>query len=312
MESVPLKAYRPSLSSYGPGALVGALGRHYLPLLKPGLTAAIVLSAVAAAFATARGDLTPTTLWALTAVVFLASSGSCVLNHFLDRDIDGVMDRTKARPIPSGRIVKPERLFWLGLALIGASLVLSQLFLNWVATVHLFMGAFVYVVVYTVWLKRRHALNIVIGGLAGSFAVLAGGASVRPELCLTPLLVALIVFLWTPSHFWSLAVAKRSDYLKAKVPMLPVLIGDRRTALAILASTALLVLSSLLPYLLGVFGELYLASVVLVGIFFVLRNGQLVLRPTVSLAEKNFKASMVYLLILLFAVIADTAVSSFL
>jgi protoheme IX farnesyltransferase len=283
---------------------------RFLPLLKPGLTASIVISALAAAFVTGNGSLPIKTLLLLGVAAFLASSGSCVMNHFLDRDIDAVMERTRKRPLPSGGIKHPRRVFWSGLALISVSLILSQLFLNSLVTLHLFMGAFVYVVIYTVWLKKRSVLNIVIGGLAGSFAVMAGGASVRPELCLPPLLVGLIIFLWTPSHFWSFAIARRRDYHRARVPMLPVVIGDKRTAYYILGNTILLITASIFPVFLGVFGGLYLAAAIAVGAFFMMRNLQLLFHTTEKEAAKNFQASMIYLMTLLLAMIADAVLIS--
>ena len=306
MESVQLKAPKMPLLRAPLLLPKEAVGSLYVSLFKPALTAAIVLSALTAAFATGRGSLPLGTLVMLGVVVFLASSGSCAMNHFLDRGIDGIMERTKRRPIPSGRIGNPRRAFWMGLVLIGVSLALSSLYLNAVVGLYLFLGVFVYVVVYTIWLKKRSPLNIVIGGAAGSFAVLAGGASWRPEPSLTPLILALILFLWTPSHFWSFAVANREDYKKAEVPMLPVLVGSRRAAWYILANTVLLLLASLLPFAYGLFGGLYLATALAIGAFFIFENLRLVARPTEAVAMKNFQASMVYLFILLLSVIVDT------
>ena len=279
---------------------------QYISLLKPGLTASIVFSAVATAFATGGGNPPLRTLLMLGIASFLASSGSCAINHFLDRDVDGIMARTKNRPLPSGLIEHPWRVFWGGLALIALSLLVSQLYLNPLATLYLFLGAFVYVGVYTLWLKKRSVLNIIIGGMAGSFAAMAGGASVKPELGLPPLLVALIIFLWTPSHFWSFAIAKREDYQKANIPMLPVIVGDKRAARFIFVNTIFLILTSLVPYALGIFGELYLAAALATGAFFIIRNLQLILHTSEPAALKNFKASMLYLLIILLAIVADT------
>ncbi len=129
----------------------------------------------------------------------------------------------------------------------------------------------------------------------------------KPELGLPPLLVALIIFLWTPSHFWSFAIAKREDYQKANIPMLPVIVGDKRAARFIFVNTIFLILTSLLPYALGIFGELYLAAALSTGAFFIIRNLQLILHTSEPAALKNFKASMLYLLILLLAIVADTA-----
>lgn len=300
---VPL--LKPGLASFVGAGFKPAL--RYIPLLKPGLTASIVFSAVATAFATAGGNLPLRTLWMLTVAAFLSSSGSCAINHFLDRQIDGLMARTRNRPLPSGRIEHPWRVFWSGIALISLSLLFSRYYLNPLVSFYLFMGAFVYVGVYTLWLKKRSVINIVIGGAAGSFAVLAGGASVRPGLALPPLLVALIIFLWTPSHFWSFAIAKRDDYRSANIPMLPLIIGDKRAAWCILGNTLLLFLTSLLPYLLGVFAELYLAAAIITGAFFIFRNLQLIIHTTQPVALKNFKTSTLYLSVLLLSIMADRA-----
>jgi len=177
-------------------------------------------------------------------------------------------------------------------------------------TLYLFLGSFVYVAVYTLWLKRRSSLNIVIGGLAGSFAAMAGGASVNPEAGLPPLLVALVIFLWTPSHFWSFAIAKHEDYRRAAIPMLPVLIGDKRAARYIFLNTVFLFLTSLLPYALGIFGEVYLLAALATGAYFIFRSLQLITQTTAPVAIKNFRASMLYLFVLLLAVIADSLITA--
>jgi protoheme IX farnesyltransferase len=148
-------------------------------------------------------------------------------------------------------------------------------------------------------------MNIEIGGLAGSFAILAGGASVRPEFCLPPLLLALVMFFWTPSHFWSLALAHQGDYARAEIPMLPVVAGPIRTARVILFNTALLVASSLIPYGTGSLGRIYLIGAILAGAYFLVQNIRLIINPSRDLARTNFKASMLYLSLLLVAVVLD-------
>ena len=157
-------------------------------------------------------------------------------------------------------------------------------------------------------LKRRSWVNIIIGGLAGSFAVLAGGASASPDLCMPPVLLAIVMFFWTPSHFWSFAIYHRDEYAKAGVPMLPVVVGDRRTALYTLINTILLVTSSLVPWVLGYSGVVYLASAVLLGAYFIYWNVRLVRDPAREIAWKNFKVSMLYLGVLFTSVIVDMAV----
>jgi len=151
-------------------------------------------------------------------------------------------------------------------------------------------------------------MNIIIGGLAGSFAVLAGGASAKPELCMPPLLLATIMLFWTPSHFWSFAIVYREDYERAGIPMLPVVVGNLKTTRYILINTILLVISSFLPSIFGFLGTFYTLVAAAVGIFFITRNIQLLLHTSKEMAMKNFKASMVYLGVLFTAVIIDVSI----
>jgi len=168
-------------------------------------------------------------LLALAVVVSSAAAGA--FNQYVERDIDARMARTKRRPFVTGRLAHSPR--WLALIALmcGGSVVVAALATNGLAALYTFLGAFFYGVVYTVWLKRRTWLNIVIGGLAGSFAVMAGAAAVAPgALDTAPLWLAIVLFLWTPPHFWSLAIACRADYQAAGVPMLPAVVGDARAA----------------------------------------------------------------------------------
>jgi protoheme IX farnesyltransferase len=238
----------------------------------------------------------------------MASASSGALNHYFDRDIDWIMGRTRNRPLATGSIGAPWNVLFIALVLFLASLLISVTLLNTLVALHLFLGAFVYVIVYTVWLKRRSWLNIIIGGFAGSFAVLAGGASARPEICLPPILLATIMFFWTPSHFWSFAIFHKEQYSKAEIPMLPVVIGSKKTAFYILLNTIFLVAASLLPPLLGSMGKIYLAGALTAGLFFIIRNIQLLVNTSRDMAWKNFKASMIYLSIIFLAIIIDVSI----
>lgn len=278
--------------------------KDYLSLMKLRIDVFITLSGLVAALAMARGPISWSHTGWLAAALMLASASAALFNQYADRDLDGLMARTRHRALPAGR-VRPREVFALGGILGLAGLGVALWVFNPMVALHLFLGAFVYAVVYTVWLKRRSWLNIVIGGLAGSFAMLAGAASVRPEFCLPPVLLALVMFFWTPSHFWSLALAQRADYVRAGIPMLPVLVGPARTARAILLNTALLVASSVLPYWIGSLGPVYLGGAMLGGGYFLAQNLRLVRDPTPELAWTNFKASMVYLTVLLLAVTLD-------
>lgn len=283
--------------------------RRYLSLFKLRICSLITFSAVVGAIATQVGGVSPDKIAFLILATMLASMGASAFNHYFDRDIDIIMDRTRNRPITSGEIGYPKVVLLGAVLLLVFSLFISTRALNYMVALHLFLGAFVYTVIYTVWLKRRSWLNIVIGGLAGSFSVLAGGASSRPELCLPPILLAIIMFFWTPSHFWSFAIVHREEYERAGVPMLPVLIGETRTAFYILLNTILLVVASLLPSLFGYRGPVYLVVAIGVGAFFIWRNIQLLFNPSKDMAWKNFKASMSYLGVLFLGVILDVSIS---
>ena len=278
--------------------------KDYLSLMKIRIDVFITLSGLVAALAMARGPISWSHAAWLSAALMLASASAALFNQYADRDLDGLMARTRNRALPAGR-VSPREVVAVGIILGLAGLGVALWVFNPLVALHLFLGAFVYAVVYTVWLKRRSWLNIVVGGLAGSFAILAGAASVRPEFCLPPVLLALVMFFWTPSHFWSLALAQKADYARAGIPMLPVLVGPARTARAILINTILLAASSLLLYGTGSLGGIYLGGALLAGAYFLAQNLRLVRNPSPELAWTNFKASMVYLTLLLTAVTLD-------
>ncbi len=275
----------------------------WVTLFKLRIAALITLTGVTAAVLAAPGWPAAGTLGLLAFSLMLASASAGALNHVLDVDIDARMRRTQGRPLPSGQIGR-GRVVKVALALMVVALAAAALGMNRVVALHLFGGAFVYVVIYTAWLKRRSALNIVVGGLAGSFAALAGGASVRPDLCLPPVLLAAIVFLWTPPHFWALAIVYKDEYRSAGVPMLPVVQGDKRTAWWILAHTVLLVAVSLSPVFLGAPGPAYTVAAVGLGVYYLWRNLQLLREPSPAMARSAFNASLVYLTVLLIVMLA--------
>lgn len=281
--------------------------KNYLPVFKIRICSLITLSAVVGLISASSFGIPLKNTIFLVLFTMMSSAGASAFNHYFDTDIDSVMKRTRKRPLPSGAIAQPKVVLLAAGALFAASILLSSQVLNFWVAVHLFLGGFVYAVVYTVWLKRRSRVNIIIGGLAGSFAVLAGGASAMPELCLPPVLLAVMMFFWTPSHFWSFAIVHKDEYRKAGVPMLPAVIGDRRTAKYILANTLILVASSLLPPLFGYFGVIYTLLAAFLGLYFIAWNVELIRNLTKEVAWKNFKASMVYLGGIFLAVIIDAA-----
>jgi heme o synthase len=246
--------------------------------------------------------------WQLVVIglaVLVSSAAAGGFHQFYEQDLDARMERTRNRPFVTGEL-RHSRGWLLALFLMVALSVLAAgLATNALAALFVFLGAFFYAIVYTVWLKRRTWLNIVIGGLAGSFAVLAGAAAVDPQLGPLPLIFAAVLFLWTPSHFWSLAIAMHKDYANAKVPMLPVVVGDCFAARMVLVNTVFLVATSLLPLFHGM-GVIYLVGALAGGAWFIHTNVRMVRNPSPRTAMVSFHASLVQLTLLLTAAIIDT------
>ena len=278
-----------------------------LNLFKVRIGAAIALAA-AAGLAVERGEAAS---WgaalALVFSVLIASAAAGAFNQYVEHDLDRRMARTRNRPFVTGTLKHGPFWLWVIGAMLVASVAAATLASNVAAGLYVFLGAFTYGVVYTVWLKRRTWWNIVVGGLAGSFAVLAGAAAVSATPGPEALALAVVLFLWTPPHFWSLAIACRDDYAAAGVPMLPVVVGDARAAKAIYASAWLLVLVSLVPGFLNL-GMPYLASAAAGGIFFLLRCKALVQRPGRDTARAAFLASLVQLSAVLLGAMLDALV----
>jgi len=244
---------------------------------------------------------------ALLLSVTLASAAAGAYNQMIERDLDRVMRRTAHRAFVTGRLQASPAWHAAILATGASGIAIALLALNAMSAACTLAGALVYGLVYTRWLKRRTPWNIVIGGLAGSFAVLAGSAVVAPDhWAPVTLCFAWILFLWTPPHFWSLAIAFQEDYRAAGVPTLPVVVGNARAARAIFAGTLLLVASGVAPAFLGL-GMLYAVTAVAAGIYLVARSLQLLHAPDRRRAMANFGASLVYLALLLAAAIADSA-----
>ncbi len=240
----------------------------------------------------------------LAITVLLAASSAGAFNQYYEVDIDARMRRTDNRPFVTG--VFAHNRWWL--VLIGAMLVVgvgtAGWLLNGMAALYIFLGAFFYAIVYTVWLKRRTSTNIVIGGAAGSFAVLAGAAVVDPGLGPVPIILAMVLFLWTPPHFWSLAIARREDYEAAGVPMLPVKVGNATAAKAVLGNTLLLTGMSVLPFFFGL-GWLYLVGALTGGGYFIYRSVLLVRDASPRNGMRAFFASLVQLIVLLVFAVLD-------
>ena len=280
--------------------------KAFVNLFKVRIGAAIAVAA-AAGLAVEEGS-TPGFLKSLVLItaVLVASAAAGAFNQYVERDLDMRMVRTSSRPFVTGALQHGPFWLWVIGAMTAASVFAAFLSSNWIAATYVFLGAFTYGVVYTVWLKRRTWWNIVVGGLAGSFAVLAGAAAVSPAPGPEALALAVVLFLWTPPHFWSLAIVCRRDYAAAGVPMLPVVVGDARAAKAICASAWLLVLASLVPAFFGLH-FVYAGFAAFGGAFFLVRCHALVRRPGRMPARKAFLASLVQLSAVLLGAVADVA-----
>ncbi len=239
----------------------------------------------------------------LAFAVLASSAAAGAFNHVVERDLDSRMKRTSNRPFVTGRLVAGPAWYAGIVALLAVAVAAAAYVLNGMVALYVFLGAFVYGVVYTVWLKRRTAWNIVVGGLSGSFAVLAGAAAADPALSPAALALAVVLFLWTPPHFWALAAALREDYARAGVPMLPVVVGEQAAARIILVNTALLVGVSLLPVMFGL-GWFYWAGAALGGSYFLWHSLQYARTPSPPMAMKTFFASLVQLSLLILGALA--------
>ncbi len=281
--------------------------RMTVSLLKLRIGSAVAASALAGIVAANGSALAWWQAAGLTLAVLGASGAAGAFNHYHERDLDRLMRRTRARPFASGAF--RESPWWPAsfVVLLAASLTLAAACGGALSAVFVFLGAFTYGIVYTVWLKRRSAWNIVVGGLAGSFAVLAGAAAVDPSPQIVPCVLAVALFLWTPPHFWSLAAAKGDDYARAGVPMLPIVVPAYAWTLAILMHTAALVAISLVPLWFGK-GVLYGLGAGIGGAVFLWKSIVLHQAPTKQNAMANFFASLLQLGLLILGVALDSLI----
>ena len=285
--------------------------REYLEVSKPRIVVVLVITAICSMLAASRFDNTPEVGWDISMwnLLFLiisgamASMGSSALNHYYDRDIDKIMQRTSKRPIPSGKLL-PQQVLLYGLLLCLASVSLAVLTLNMVTASMIALGIFIYVVVYTIWLKRNNPSNIVIGGFAGSAASMAGWSAATGTIDLLGFLVGLLVFLWTPAHFWCLAIKAREEYVTVNVPMLPVLVGNQKTATYIFYNTAILLPYSLALYFFGL-GVLYTIIAAVAGSLMLLYHYKLAKEPTPEFAWKAYKVTAPYLVVIFVGIALD-------
>jgi protoheme IX farnesyltransferase len=276
----------------------------FFNLFKLRIGIVIALTAVAGWSVTHGGDSSAAAAVILALCVLVSSAAAGAFNQYAERDLDACMGRTRNRPFVSGALRHGSHWLWVIALMLGGAVLAAATAVNPAAALYVFLGAFFYAIVYTVWLKRRSWLNIVVGGLSGSFAVLAGSAAATPALGPEALLLALVLFLWTPPHFWSLAIAYCDDYARAAVPMLPVVIGNAACARTIFWSTFALVSVSLLPALFTL-GWVYFGAALAGGAYLLGTSVALWREPTRERAMINFHASLIQLSLLLIAAMLD-------
>jgi protoheme IX farnesyltransferase len=283
--------------------------RNYLEVTKPPIVFLLVFTSVATMIIAWRQSLQPVTLTLFivaTVAIASASAGCDTLTSYLDRDIDAIMHRTRNRPIPSGRISPTKALLW-GLFLAAIGLVLAYS-INALSFLWIALGVLDNVIVYSLLLKRRNPLNIILGGVSGGLPVMFGWSAVTNGTELLPVLLAALVVLWIPGHIWSLAIFTKKDYKRAHIPMLPV-VTNLRTALRCIVSTVVLMIPfSIWIWIVGGFSWLYLTVAALFGAWVLYINIQLFLHPTDKMAYKAFKVSSPYLFTLFLAMIIDSLI----
>jgi protoheme IX farnesyltransferase len=282
--------------------------KEVLEISKPRIVVLLVITAVTSMYAASKligPELDYMGLLHIIIAGSLASAGSSALNHYYDKDIDPKMKRTSTRPIPSGRMSAKNVLIY-GVVVSSASVIYAAFTLNLVSTFFIALGIFFYVVIYTAWLKRLNSSNIVIGGFAGSAASMAGWSAATGSMDILGFLVGFLVFVWTPSHFWCLAMKIRDDYAEAKVPMLPVIIGMQKTSKYILVNTAILLPYSIMLYAFGL-GLVYLAFAIVSGGLMLAYHYKLTKNPTSEFAWKAYKVTAPYLTIIFVGIALDAA-----
>jgi len=283
----------------------GARVADYIALLKPRVMSLVVFSGFAGLML-APGSIHPILGAVAVLCIAVAAGGAGAINMWYERDIDAVMRRTCARPIPTGKI-KPEEALAFGIVLSVCSVMLMGLALNWTAAVLLATANLFYVFVYTIWLKRRTPQNIVIGGAAGAFPPMIGWAAVTGNVSLASVALFALIFMWTPPHFWALALFRRGDYEKAGVPMLPVVAGARATKLQMLVYTVMLLPLGLAPYWLGISGVLYAVAASALSLTFLGFAVWVWFDQTERAAMRMFGYSILYLFLMFTAMMVDRA-----
>ncbi|MEB3314448.1 MAG: heme o synthase [Cyanobacteriota bacterium] len=284
-----------------------AVVRSYLQLTKPRIIPLLLIETAAAMWVAGQGQVDPVRLVVTLLTGTLAAAAAQTINCVYDRDIDFDMERTRHRPIPSGRIQVRDALVFAGI-LAALAFILQVWVANWLSAVLAMVGIAIYVVVYTYWLKRSSPQNIVIGGAAGAIPPLVGWAAVTGDVPLAAWLFFAIVFIWTPPHFWGLAMLIQDDYAKVNVPMMPVVVGDASTARQIWYYTLVLIpLTLMMTYPLGATGAVYALVALLLGGLFIKKAWALLQHPEDrDLARSLFKFSILYMMLLSAGMVVDS------
>jgi protoheme IX farnesyltransferase len=279
----------------------------FIALLKPRVMSLVVFSGLAGLLV-APGHLHPVLAAVAILCIAIGAGASGAINMWYERDIDALMKRTMNRPLPAGRM-DPGTALGFGTTLAVGAVIVMGLAVNWTAAVLLALATAFYVFIYTIWLKRRTPQNIVIGGAAGAFPPMIGWAAVSGDVSLMPILLFTIIFMWTPPHFWALALYRSGDYARAGVPMLPVVSGARETKRQILLYSMLLVPLTVSPWVLGLAGAFYGIAAAVLGLMFlacalaVWRDGT---ERAETPARRLFGFSILYLFLLFSALVADS------
>lgn len=278
----------------------------YIALLKPRVMSLVVFTGLAGIYL-APGHIHPLIAIVATFCIAIGSGAAGAINMWYERDIDSIMNRTKNRPLPSGRL-KPESAIEFAAVTAFASVFVMAFAVNFMAASLLAAAILFYVFIYTIWLKRRTPQNIVIGGAAGAFPPMIGWAAVTGNVSLESIVLFAIIFVWTPPHFWSLSLYKSDDYGRAGIPMLPVVAGSYETRKQIFIYTIILAATVSLPFVIGMAGFIYGVGITTLTAIFINYSYALYKNYSEQLARKNFKFSMLYLFLLFVLLIIDKAV----
>ena len=290
-------------SIYNSGNFI-SLVREFITLTKPRVNLLIMFTAIVGMLLAHQSTLNYELIFFASIGIGLAASAAAIINHVVDQKIDSIMDRTKSRPLVNGSI-KPLHAIYFALFLSFASIALLYILVNTLTALLTFLSIIIYSVIYSVYLKNLTSQNIVIGGIAGAMPPLLGWTSITNQIEPFPLVLFLIIFLWTPPHFWALAVYKYEDYKKADIPMLPVTHGKDFTRLHIFLYSILLFCITLFPYILELSGFIYLTGAVFIGLKFIIDSYVLMITKSDKRAIDLFKYSISYLALLFALLLVD-------